>query len=1155
MNRGVLGGLIVLLFLISLVTAVEVDSEVVKKVKEEGKVKVIVELVDEPIDKSVSEEKDPKKEMIKEVQEEVLDKLIVKKDVDGIKKISKKGSLSVATKSEEYDLELVRQYDTVNGFSGEVTEEGLEKLKKDPSVKKVHADKVFHTTLTTSIPQINTNDVWNFSISGFNITGNSETVCVIDTGIDTDHAAFKDKIKAEYCYCSVSDGGSGGCCPDNTNEDLSAEDDNGHGTHVSGTAMGNLSSHPGVAKDSGVVAIKVCDSAGDCNGGDINSAIDWCTNNATKFNISVISISIGDSSQNNDYCNGGAIAPYVNAAVGKNITVVISAGNVGHTAGIANPSCIQNATPVGAVNSNDVIAYNRGNILSLLGPGNPITAPYNDGGTKSLTGTSMSAPHVAGVIALLNQYWRLAYNRIPTVDQIERKLAITGKEIDDTGSSGNYYYRVDVLKALQPFVNYTLTNVANNTKTRGNSSFINISSDVNLTNAKVEFNYANGSRMNYSLTSFNATSFNLNVTHITDGVHTYYVYGDDTVLLGINKVRTITMDSTIPAVTLVSPTNDTTLGKTQQFNFTVSDLEIDTVRFSFENATGTGFNVTPTNESGTWYFTITSSTLEGGLQKMTVFANDSLGQTNQTQSIQFTVDKSSPAVNFSTSSANYSSGAGNVTFNATVLEANIDTVYFQFNNGSGTDFNVTAVNNSGYWTAQYNVAGLAEGSHSVSVYSNDTLGNVNTSESITIIYDTSPPIATWSFPSTTRTYNFTSQNETFNVTVSDALLSIQNVVFYFSNGSSGFNVTANNQSGTWTAQYNISSLVDGTHTIKVFANDTEGNMNNSETISLTANIDSPITTLNSPADSNLSASTITMFNCSAQDNVGLSNVTLYGNWSGWHANETKSLSGTSGEQTFSKTLSHGDYLWNCLVGDSDFNTSFASANRTVRIDTTVPIISAVSGGSPESSSTTVSWTTDESSNTTVYYGTGLSLGSVSSSTSLETSHSRSISSLSASTQYFFNVTSCDSLGNCQTNGTFNFSTTAASSGGGSSGGSSGGGSSGGGSGGSSGGGSSSASTLSTTKAKESKKEAVKEKSSKPKEAKAADVKEEKKSDNKFSKPLTLKKDELQSILLGDGHIVSEVKISIKTEKETTLSVTHFTEKQLKFLRLLEILLI
>ena len=505
--------------------------------------------------------------------------------------------------NEDYELELERKFSVVNGFSGELTKSGLEKLKDDPNVKKIIINKIFQTSLTTSVPQINANDVWNLSVGGYNITGEGETVCVIDSGVDTDHDAFKNKIKSQYCFCSLNNADGLPCCPDNTAEDSNAEDDNGHGTHVSGIAAGNFSSYPGVAKDAGIVAMKVCNASGSCATADLISGIEWCNNNATKFNISVISMSLGDVSENNDYCNGDATASVINSAVGKNISVVVSAGNEGHTAGIASPACVQNATPVGAVNSADSIFYNRGNILDLMAPGVSITAPYKGGSTDSMSGTSMSAPHVSGAFMLFRQYWRLAYDIIPTPAEIENKFRITGVTIDDSENSGRSYSRIDILAALQPFINYSLTSVANASIISSNNSLINITSDVNLTNSLLEWTHSNGSVINYSMTKFNGTSFYLNITSLTEGTDTYQVHGNDSVnTFGVSKLRTLIVDNTAPTVNITNPSNASNFNTgTQSFNVTIHETNnVNFVRFSFDNSTGNGFNLTPTNVSGNW---------------------------------------------------------------------------------------------------------------------------------------------------------------------------------------------------------------------------------------------------------------------------------------------------------------------------------------------------------------------------------------------------------------------------------------------------------------------------------------------------------------------------------------------------------------------------
>jgi hypothetical protein len=105
-------------------------------------------------------------------------------------------------------------------------------------------------------------------------------------------------------------------------------------------------------------------------------------------------------------------------------------------------------------------------------------------------------------------------------------------------------------------------------------------------------------------------------------------------------------------------------------------------------------------------------------------------------------------------------------------------------------------------------------------------------------------------------------------------------------------------------------------------------------------------------------------------------------------------------------------------------------------DTTRPKITNVSAINQNDTSATITWNTDESSNTSVNYGTTLSLGTTSGVDDLVTFHSRVLYGLSADTRYFYNVTSCDSAGNCNTTGNssqlpFNFSTLPSGSTGGS----------------------------------------------------------------------------------------------------------------------------
>ena len=97
-------------------------------------------------------------------------------------------------------------------------------------------------------------------------------------------------------------------------------------------------------------------------------------------------------------------------------------------------------------------------------------------------------------------------------------------------------------------------------------------------------------------------------------------------------------------------------------------------------------------------------------------------------------------------------------------------------------------------------------------------------------------------------------------------------------------------------------------------------------------------TLNAPVDGYNSSSTTITFNCTATDDVKIENVTLYGNWAGsWAANETNSSSGLNNTPViFTKTITDGNYKWNCYACDNSSNCAFAASNKTFTIDTTEP---------------------------------------------------------------------------------------------------------------------------------------------------------------------------------------------------------------------------
>ncbi len=356
---------------------------------------------------------------------------------------------------EEPDLKLKHKYSNINAFSGKITKQGLEKLRNDPNVENIYIDKKFSIALDNSIPQINADDVWQIQVNSTNITGLGQTVCIVDTGVDYNHSDLGNGWgnKVIGGYRSLNNGADQQECSQNPS---ACFDDEGHGTHVAGIISSDNNMYKGVAPDAKIVAAKVLDSSGSGWASDIIAGIDWCIDNASIFNISVISISIGDKTAHNTYCNNDIIAPIINTAVGKNITVMISSGNcegVSCTSGVSSPACVENATAIGAVNGADAIGYQRGALFELLAPGLSIHSTQLNGGFTDKSGTSMAAPHAAGAAALLQQFNKLQNGNSLTPAQIKETLNDTGIIIDDSGGSGYNFSRIDVYSAIQSLNN------------------------------------------------------------------------------------------------------------------------------------------------------------------------------------------------------------------------------------------------------------------------------------------------------------------------------------------------------------------------------------------------------------------------------------------------------------------------------------------------------------------------------------------------------------------------------------------------------------------------------------------------------------------------------------------------------------------------------
>jgi len=212
-------------------------------------------------------------------------------------------------------------------------------------------------------------------------TGAGVRVYVIDTGVRSDHSDLAGRVIPGW---SAIDDGRG------------TEDCNGHGTHVAGTVAGSAF---GVAKGATIVAIRVLDCNGAGFASSVVSGISWAIANHPG-GPGVINLSLGGPANS-------AIDRAVDDATARGLVVVAAAGNEGGDACAVSPARASSAVTTGATTSRDARASysNFGGCVDLFAPGSGITSAWHtgSGASATLSGTSMAAPHVAGIAARLLQ--------------------------------------------------------------------------------------------------------------------------------------------------------------------------------------------------------------------------------------------------------------------------------------------------------------------------------------------------------------------------------------------------------------------------------------------------------------------------------------------------------------------------------------------------------------------------------------------------------------------------------------------------------------------------------------------------------------------------------------------------------------------------------
>lgn len=305
----------------------------------------------------------------------------------------------------------------INVVSAELPSAAIQGLENNPKISYIEYDLI--ATIHNHTAGGDYAKVWGVDhidadIVHPNPSGSGVNVVVIDTGINYSHDAIGNYV--------------GGW--DFVNNDDDPMDDHGHGTHVSGTISGNITNSEiiGVAYNVNLYGVKVLSASGSGSYSNVINGIKWAADNG----MDIANLSLGGGSSTS-LCNA------VTEATNSGVLVIASAGNSGNPKGKGTntgyPATCSDAIAVAATTQTDSRASfsSTGSAVEISAPGSGVYSSVLGGNYATWSGTSMAAPHVSGVAALI-----ISANSTLTPQEIRTILQETAIDLGETGRDKLY---------------------------------------------------------------------------------------------------------------------------------------------------------------------------------------------------------------------------------------------------------------------------------------------------------------------------------------------------------------------------------------------------------------------------------------------------------------------------------------------------------------------------------------------------------------------------------------------------------------------------------------------------------------------------------------------------------------------------------------------